>query len=94
MSVHGEFSRALEALIDRLRGFDHLAAADWIALLEETRIGQQPMFAFLYRHIHTLAIRQPWPFFSQSTCMNPKECPPTLNRVASPICLALSSHLR
>ena len=42
MSVHGEFSRALEALIDRLRGFDHSATMGWIALLEETRIGQQP----------------------------------------------------
>ena len=42
MSVHGEYSRVLEAMLDRLRSLDHAESADWRQRLEDARISQQP----------------------------------------------------
>lgn len=42
MSIHSEYSRVLETLIDRLRHHSHTAAADWRQELEAARVGAHP----------------------------------------------------
>lgn len=42
MSVQGEYSRALEAMLDRVRSLRHPRAEEWIQRLEAARIGSQP----------------------------------------------------
>lgn len=41
MSIHSEYSRILEALIDRLRHFPYAPATDWTEELEAARVGVQ-----------------------------------------------------
>jgi hypothetical protein len=42
MSVHGEYSRALEAMIHRLRSLPNPNVESWITGLEAARVGAQP----------------------------------------------------
>ena len=42
MSVHGEYSRALEALLDRIRSLDHPRSEAWREQLEAARLGAHP----------------------------------------------------
>lgn len=42
MSVHSEYSRALEAMIDRLRSLSHPHAESWIAEFESARVASHP----------------------------------------------------
>ena len=42
MSVHGEYSRSVEAMLDRIRALDHPGRDSWIADLEAARMGSQP----------------------------------------------------
>jgi hypothetical protein len=42
VSVHSEYSRALESFLDRLRGLTPAESAPWIAALEASRIGAHP----------------------------------------------------
>lgn len=39
MSVHGEYSRALEALLTSVRRLEQNEERDWIAALENSRVG-------------------------------------------------------
>lgn len=41
MSVHGEYSRALETLIDHVRTLSHQDAVSWLQTLESARIDDQ-----------------------------------------------------
>ena len=42
MSVHGEYSRSVEALLDRIRALDHPRRDAWLGALESARVGSQP----------------------------------------------------
>jgi hypothetical protein len=42
MSVHGEYSRALESLLSRVRELADPAAAEWIDALEGARVDRNP----------------------------------------------------
>jgi len=41
VSVHSEYSRALEAILDRLRSLDHAQTENWLAMFEAARVGNQ-----------------------------------------------------
>lgn len=42
MSIHSEYSRVLEALIDRLRSLPNATADAWSQQLRAARVGEQP----------------------------------------------------
>ncbi len=42
MSVHGEFARALERVIDAFGSTTHARGADWLGRLEDARLDRQP----------------------------------------------------
>jgi hypothetical protein len=42
VSVHGEYSRSVEAMLDRIRALDHPVRDSWVAALESARVGSQP----------------------------------------------------
>ncbi len=42
MSVHGEYCRALETMLDRLRSLSHPEVESWLERLEAARIGPHP----------------------------------------------------
>ncbi len=42
MSVHAEYSRALETILDRLRSLPHPEVESWLEQFEAARVGAQP----------------------------------------------------
>jgi hypothetical protein len=42
VSVHSEYSRAVEAMLDRIQALDHPQRDSWIAELESSRVGSHP----------------------------------------------------
>jgi len=42
MSVHGEYSRALESLLSRVRELTDPAAAEWVEALTSARVDRNP----------------------------------------------------
>ncbi len=42
MSVHSEYSRAVEAMLDRLQALDHPKTETWIENLKAARVGSHP----------------------------------------------------
>lgn len=54
MSVHGEYGRALEALLHGLRALDHPKAEAWQHAARSARAGEQPSLSDAAKHARQL----------------------------------------